>query len=542
MKKVRLVALALAGALSHPSAAPAQFATSVVSYNAGLGFSAGFTNAAAALGAPAAGSSVNPLSPPFSKSQLVSLGTNGSLTLEFDPPIVNNPSDPFGVDFIIFENSFFQITNGNFSGGGITSGAIGGNNPGATRVAVSADGAAWFTLNPNLAPTVDGIFPTDGFGDPQIPTDPALLGADFAGLGLPGIRALYQGSAGGTGFDLAWAQDSNGVPVNLPIARYVRIDVLTGKSEVDAIAETRGATPCLAEDFVNNPANDGWKIFGDTNLFQWNPVNHELAVTWDSSQANSYFYHPLGSILTTNDDFSVSFDLVVNDNNASGSFELAVGLLNFAEASSTNFSRATGAAPDVFEFDYFPDGGYGPSIDATVSDSTVTLEDDSHFYFAYDELPLALGTTFHVTLSHAAGQAGITGEVTTNGALYSAVDNLYPGPITQLRLDTVAIMNYSAAGDTYGDSLLAHGTVKNIVVALPLPPVRNFAGGLAAGAWQGQFLSRSNWIYTVQKSANLQNWSNASPALPGTGALVNWQDTNAAAAHLYYRVSAAPAN
>jgi len=59
---------------------------------------------------------------------------------------------------------------------------------------------------------------------------------DFAGLNAAQIRALYYGSAGGTGYDLSWAQDANGQPVKLPEINYVRVEVLSGKSEVDGFA------------------------------------------------------------------------------------------------------------------------------------------------------------------------------------------------------------------------------------------------------------------------------------------------------------------
>ena len=133
-------------------------------------------------------------------------------------------------------NSGFIITNGNFSGGGITDGSLFGNNPGVTRVSVSADNLAYYQLNPSLAPVVDGMFPTDGGGNPQLPVNPSILGSDFAGQGLSGIRSLYNGSAGGTGFDISWAQDNQGNSVSLPTISFVRIDVLGGKSEIDAFA------------------------------------------------------------------------------------------------------------------------------------------------------------------------------------------------------------------------------------------------------------------------------------------------------------------
>jgi hypothetical protein len=122
----------------------------------------------------------------------------------------------------------------------------------------------------------------------------------------------------------------------------------------------------VLEKFTTNPTLDGWQIFGDTNLFQWDSTNHDLAVTWDSSQTNSYFYHPLGATFTKADNFCVLFNLNLTDAEATGYFELAVGLCNFADATGTNFSRANGISPNLFEFDYFPDGGYGSSIDATL--------------------------------------------------------------------------------------------------------------------------------------------------------------------------------
>jgi len=65
--------------------------------------------------------------------------------------------------------------------------------------------------------------------------------------------------------------------------------------------------------------------------------HHNLAVTWDSSKSNSYFYHPLGTTLAINDDFSME--------SISSSrmpwlrlwITLAVGFLNFAGATRTNF-------------------------------------------------------------------------------------------------------------------------------------------------------------------------------------------------------------
>src|SRR6185312_14533492 len=95
--------------------------------------------------------------------------------------------------------------------------------------------------------------------------------------------------------------------------------------------ELRAVT--ITGDFASDPSLNGWSVFGDTNLFQWDSTNHTLAVTWDSSQTNSYFYHPLNTTLGMNDDFSLEFDLTLQDASAqSFGSELAVGFLRFANA------------------------------------------------------------------------------------------------------------------------------------------------------------------------------------------------------------------
>jgi len=217
-----------------PQVTSAQFATSVLAYERGTGFAANYTNANAALGAPSTGSGVTPYAPPFSTSQLVSIGAGGYLTLQLGTPIMDDPGHPFGIDFLLFGNSFFVVTNGS-GASATTSGAIFSSSV-STRVEVSQDGATWYTLDSSLAPTVGTYFPTDGPGNPLMPVNPGLGAADFAGKNLSGIRSLYGGSAGGGDYDLAWARDAEGDAVTLGSVDYVRIDVLSGRTQIDAIS------------------------------------------------------------------------------------------------------------------------------------------------------------------------------------------------------------------------------------------------------------------------------------------------------------------
>jgi hypothetical protein len=304
-----------------------------------------------------------------------------------------------------------------------------------------------------------------------------------------------------------------------------------------SIITARGDT-VITENFSSDPLRNGWNVFGDANLFQWDSTNQDLRVTWDSSQVNSYFYHPLGTILATNDAFSVAFDLALSDATATGTFEVAVGLLNFSDATNADFSRPLGSTPNLFEFDYFPNGGYGPTIAATLTDTNVSTTNMDDFYFVYDDLPLALGVTYHINLAHAAGHPTISGEVLTNGQLYTSLPKVYAGPIADFRIDTVSVTSYSAAGDTNGDSLLAHGTVGNMVIALPPPSIQNVTGAFSNGVWQVQFSSQSDWLYTLERTTDFRLWTSLSPITPGNATHLILQDTNPPANKAFYRVSA----
>jgi hypothetical protein len=248
MKRSSLIGLALAASVTLVSThARAQFADSVTGYTPGTGFATdfgsglGYTNSSSALGEPARvtpgqfGGPVDPFAPPYTRDQLLSLGAGGSLTLRFNSPIQNRAGNPYGLDFLIFSGAGFIITNGDFGGGGITDGSMFSANGGQTRVSVSADGVNFYTLNPALAPTVDGLFPTDGSGDFTRPVDPALTAGAFAGQDMAGIRALYGGSGGGAGYDLGWAMDGASNSVSLTEAGWVRIENLSGRAEIDAV-------------------------------------------------------------------------------------------------------------------------------------------------------------------------------------------------------------------------------------------------------------------------------------------------------------------
>jgi hypothetical protein len=287
----------------------------------------------------------------------------------------------------------------------------------------------------------------------------------------------------------------------------------------------------VKEKFTTDPLQNGWQVFGDTNLFQWDSTNQNLDITWDSSQPNSYFYHPLGATFTKADSFCVLFDLNLTDASATGYFELAIGLCNLADSTSTNFSRANGVSPNLFEFDYFPDGpdSFGPSIDATLVDA------NDNFYFAYDDSqPLADGVTYRVVLIHRAGESTISGAVYTNGQIFTSLPKIDAYGADDFSLDTLAISSYTTTDDIYGDSLFAHSTVDNLAFASPLPV--GTVNAIAAGAIQ--FSSDTNWLYTLEQSADFKTWTPAAPPSFGNGTNLMLQATNLPPDKSFYRVRA----
>lgn len=309
-----------------------------------------------------------------------------------------------------------------------------------------------------------------------------------------------------------------------------------------AIQTRLGNAAQWSETFTADPLANGWQIFGCTNLFQWDSTNQNLAVTWDSAQANSFFYQPLGTILTKSDDFGFSFDLQLADI-ATGvnagkpyTFELAVGFINLSVATSADYKRgiveAASGARNLCEFDYFPDSGYGATISPTMI-STNSAYSQFATVFAFP-LELDPGAWFSVTMNYTASNKTMHTTMTRNGDAFDPIpDVLLNADFNDFRLDQFAISSYNDAGAD--GSLLAHGVVDNLVVTVPPPPVQNLGGRFTNNLWQVNFLSRSNWLYTLERTTDFQSWTNVSPAVSGNATNLFLQDTNPPASRAFYR-------
>jgi len=73
---------------------------------------------------------------------------------------------------------------------------------------------------------------------------------------------------------------------------------------------------------------------------------------------------------------------------------------------------------------------------------------------------------------------------------------------------------------------------------VPPPPVQNLTGSISNDLWQVQFISQSNWLYTLERTTNFVSWDNVSPATSGSGTNLFLSDTNVISAEGFYRVRA----
>ncbi len=253
--KIKSFAVASLGiALTWPAGAAIAadpWADHVVSYVQGTGVGNDFVtgnpinNPLTALGEPTRftsdpanfGGPTTPFSSAYRDDEIVSIGAGGSLTLQFDEPVVDHPLNPFGVDLLVFGNAFYSI---DFD----TSLATGAVDDDSGLIEVSANGVDFFPVTGSA----DGPFPTVGYLDvtepfPSVdgavlsdftkPVNPAALG-NVAGMSTSQIIAAYDGSGGGLGIDIS--------STGLASISYIRFSNPLGSlktPEIDAVADVQ---------------------------------------------------------------------------------------------------------------------------------------------------------------------------------------------------------------------------------------------------------------------------------------------------------------
>ncbi len=186
------------------------------------------------------------LDAPDGQKLVTTIHTGQFVKVRFDEPVEDHARNPFGIDFMVYGNSFFVGTGFALPDTDMASFLLtGGIFAESVMVAVSPTGIGHPQTHPDEwyeyadGPFCDGLFPTNAFlwnrgvqdwglpADSTLPTDPSLSASGFSRLSAADAIALYECSAGGTGFDLA----SSGFSV----IQYVYLTSAGG--EVDALAD-----------------------------------------------------------------------------------------------------------------------------------------------------------------------------------------------------------------------------------------------------------------------------------------------------------------
>ncbi len=188
---------------------------------------------------------------------VLALGPGSEVVVGFDHKVADNINNPYGIDFIVFSNTFFQrqgfdlTPDTDMAEVYLTSPASINDKWITVSVAQDPNGP-WYTFPEGI--TAGSLYPTNPFAwdsdtqawaQPQdflTPVDPDLTLADFSGKSVPQAIALYNGSAGGAGFDLQWLDPDDFQSLRIDPAsgrRWIKYVKLTSDESgvVDAVAD-----------------------------------------------------------------------------------------------------------------------------------------------------------------------------------------------------------------------------------------------------------------------------------------------------------------
>jgi len=224
---------------------------------------------------------------------VTTLNEGAEIVVKFDHKVIDHPGNWYGLDFTVYGNAFFDVEGVVLPDMDMAVRTITTGQAFAERVfvSVSSDGVHWYTYQDG--PYGDDTYPTNPFAwdraagdwgdelDWTKPVDPALSAADFAGKTVADGIDLYDGSAGGTSFDLAEATGLDTVAVPLPggevaSCKYIQYVRVAGEGEIDGFADVavRGGEGVLFGDA------DGSGFVDDSDLSVM-LSNWKTGTTWE---------------------------------------------------------------------------------------------------------------------------------------------------------------------------------------------------------------------------------------------------------------------
>ena len=263
MKKLTIILAALLAMAFAGNAQAGVFATTLVDYSESLDGSGYYNDANDLIGAPATycagwpsgNDHISIVEPSWGDGYITTFGTGDWAVVSFDHYVENDPNNPYGLDLIVYGNSFFvgngyvaddtDHTSYTLTGSASTEATV--------QISVSQNGTTWYTFDD---PYGDDLYPTNPWvwdpdlydstgngwttteNDYTLPVDPDLDMTDFySGISSYEAMLLYGDSAGGTGFDLSDLEEK--YDITLDWIQYVKLEGTTDSlsGEIDAIAD-----------------------------------------------------------------------------------------------------------------------------------------------------------------------------------------------------------------------------------------------------------------------------------------------------------------
>lgn len=294
------------------------------------------------------------------------------------------------------------------------------------------------------------------------------------------------------------------------------------------LASALGFAPALSglelrDDFNQDPFGgeiSRWQIVGDARLFRWDPIAGNLAVTWDSSRGNSFCLLSLGHRVTSTEAFAFAWDLRLTTagprpaSDRTNALQISVALVRQSRLPDGYPQRiSSGRAQDLVDFSFFPLADYGPFGTAAYVAPAVFGGIHARYSFGnpYD---LTDGQPHRVRCHWDPATRRLYTEIAGTAAV-APTDPPLPAE-DDFAVDALAVVVWNE-GPTSHDSLLAEGTVDNIILTLP-DPITHLAGPLMFEATTRtvQFKSRVGYRYQLEASGDLAAWTVISVFVEGT--------------------------
>ena len=292
------------------------------------------------------------------------------------------------------------------------------------------------------------------------------------------------------------------------------------------------------ETFDSDPLTKGWSVHGDKSLFEWDEDSESLRVKWDTERPSSFFYKPLGRVLTESNSFAFTFQITLDSVKAGYlegkpyTFQVALGLLNISSAIDKNFNRGTGSdSPNLVEWDYFPDTGFG----ATVSPAVASDKSEFSAGFTFPA-ELLIGKTYSIKLIYNSEERVLKTEMLEDGKSWETIQTVeISSDFSGFFVDTFSISNFSAKDSE--SSLLAIGTVDEVALVTSDTLPKLFGVKINGSQWEAKSFLIEPEIWKVETSNDVLNWNRAILGSDSLNYFQYFNDTVTNKEFQFYRLS-----